>query len=281
MKKANQMFTTIGARKKAKIEGALRLINADLKSIGPKEVMELATTLRNTFGVFNAQFLALAEYHGEPQKLRWVYRELQGELHKLQTTLKNFFDNMMATVSNHKNSEEERRLVEEEHYPSPPIGHCSVALDIDLRLEHEVDPSDLDDEYGFLIRLHDPWPLGPKERYRIKIRSKCQQSEMQSLYDFIMALEDVPISSFCQCEECKGWFLHVTNKKRLFCSSRCRARKGSRASYSKIKASNPKKYEDVKTKGKERAEKSYDRRTRRKSGVRVLIGKEKKSKKED
>ncbi len=272
MKKVNKPIPVIKGRQKAVIESALKLINSDLKTIRPKEMAELAQMLHNTFGVFTLQFNALNHYYGEPQKMRPVYREIWAELRELQTRLKGFFDNMMATVRQQKSDEKLRREIEEEFLHAPPIARYSVSLEITLDLEYEPDSTEIE-EYqqdsrkndpssefmarGFFRAVRYPWPFGERNKYSIKISSRATSQEEQVLYEFITALGDIPLAALCTCAECGKWFLHTTNKKRLFCSSQCRARKGSRESYRNIKATNPKKYKDVKDKGKARADKSY------------------------
>src|SRR5271157_219043 len=129
MKKVNKGIQIIKGRKKAVIEAALMLINSDLKTLRPGEMMKLATVLLNTFGVLTMQFSALHEYYGEPQKLRYVYREIWTEVQKLQTLLKVFFDNMMATVHQQKNDKKLRREIEEDLLHAPPIARYSISLE--------------------------------------------------------------------------------------------------------------------------------------------------------
>ena len=81
--------------------------------------------------------------------------------------------------------------------------------------------------------------------------------EGEILYDFIMALNGLPLAALSPCKECGKWFLQITDREKLYCSSQCRARRASRESYKKIKASDPGKYEELKDRAKARAGKSY------------------------
>src|SRR5208283_1005383 len=257
MKKEKKRVRMIEVRSKGVLEAALKLINADLETIKPREAMELATTIHNKFGGFHSPFAALAqlsEAELRPRRAQ-VFREILAELSSRQKFLKGFFGNMMATVREHESDENYRKQVEEESAPSPPIGHCKVTLDMDLYLEYT--PDSTENEWDLLKH---PWPLGPREKYSIKIQTKAATQDETLLYKFVTALNDFTIAALGTCEECGKWFLHTTNRTKLFCSAQCRARRGSRESYRKIKANDPEAYKEVRNRGKERAEKSYQKK---------------------
>jgi len=140
-----------------------------------------------------------------------------------------------------------------------------------------------DSSEGAYGSLHHPWPLGPEEKYQIKVHSTCHTNEDRLVEDFIMALDGMPISVFHQCEECRNWFFHSANRKRRFCSSRCRAKKGSRESYNERRRNNPEAHESVLVNNRKRAKKSYERKKKDELGPGVVIGKKatKPHKKED
>jgi len=255
MKKAKKRVRMIEGRSKPVLEAALKLINTDLKTIKPREVMPLATTIHNQFGGFHSPFTALAHLSEEELRPRraQVFREILNELRSRQKVLKDFFDNMMARVREHESDEKYHKQVEEEGAPSPQIGHCKVTLGMDLYLEYQ--PDSTENEWDYI-----PWPLGPKENYSIRIQTRAATQDETLLYKFVTALNDFPMAALGRCKECKKRFLHTTNRTKLFCSAQCRARRGSRESYKKVKASDPEAYKEVKNKGKERAEKSYQKK---------------------
>jgi hypothetical protein len=80
--------------------------------------------------------------------------------------------------------------------------------------------------------------------------------EMLSLI-FLKSLNGVPISAFHRCKECNRWYLHVTRRKREYCSNLCAARAANRARRAKEKAANSETHQRQLQAGARRARDSY------------------------
>jgi hypothetical protein len=271
------------------LEAALKLINADLKTIKPQELVDLSRAVKRTFGGVG-QIVDPDADIGGIDTLR-VLRELHATLTEYQTIIGNFFKTMMATINEQQINTELHRQIKEELFHAPPIARHSVKLDLHINLYYVPKLGDLrkDPDWSrymktkpayldFVVGKHqlmNDWPFGPKDRYSInvEITSADQNNGAKLLYDFIMALKHVPLAAFCKCKECGKWFLHTSERKRVYCSSQCRARRASRESYGKIKASNPTKYEETKSRGSERAKRSYREKKKAELGDQVRVGK--------
>jgi len=82
---------------------------------------------------------------------------------------------------------------------------------------------------------------------------------------FVKALNGLSIKSIRCCLECKKWFLHLSLRRKDFCSNRCAARKASKNKRQSLKEDKEKEaaYNKVLAAGAERARKSYENRVRK------------------
>ena len=48
------------------------------------------------------------------------------------------------------------------------------------------------------------------------------------LYSFYKLLEAIPITAFRRCESCGKVFIHISKRKRNFCSNLCAAKAGNK-----------------------------------------------------
>jgi predicted amidophosphoribosyltransferase len=70
-------------------------------------------------------------------------------------------------------------------------------------------------------------------------------------------MDGMPLGALRQCAECQKWFLHISEKIKLYCSNRCAARKATRDSRARIKEEQPKKHKAILAKNRERAHEHY------------------------
>jgi hypothetical protein len=101
-----------------------------------------------------------------------------------------------------------------------------------------------------------PSKTEPADMLRFKTSVEVSPDEDGVLHHLRLALNGVPISSFKRCGECRGWFLHLTERPRKFCSHLCGARASRRNRYQEMKAKNPKLYKAQLEQGRQRARKS-------------------------
>ena len=187
-----------------------------------------------------------------------------------------FFNDMMTAINGQSTDEELRRRIKEEHHRSPPIAHYSVTLELDARLEYVPNSIDTENDPDWAATAKDEpawitsyeaaewfknlWPLAPRDRYEIRIETRAATQEDKLIYDFIMALNGLPLHTISPCKECGKWFLQITDREKMYCSPQCRARRASREAYGKIKASKSAKYKKIKSAGRKRAKKSKARK---------------------
>lgn len=70
--------------------------------------------------------------------------------------------------------------------------------------------------------------------YRLNLEDNIFKSDIEPawperVYDLIIiklikSLEGLAITTFKKCLECDKWFLHVTKKKKIYCSNKCASR---------------------------------------------------------
>ena len=92
------------------------------------------------------------------------------------------------------------------------------------------------------------------------------QSEPDSklIFCFYITLSGVDRETFRKCRECNRWFIHTSKREREFCSNKCAVRKASRKRREDIKKHQPEAYKKELEAGKQRAQKSYERKVSRK-----------------
>lgn len=85
-------------------------------------------------------------------------------------------------------------------------------------------------------------------------------------FHFLQLLDGVPLNLFRKCPECHTWFIHVSKRERIYCSTRCAARNATRKSRERLKKNDPERYSEMLRKGAERARRSYESRVRKNLG---------------
>jgi hypothetical protein len=80
------------------------------------------------------------------------------------------------------------------------------------------------------------------------------------VYHFFRNLNDAPLDAFNKCPECGHWFLNVSKRTKIYCSSKCASRHIVRK-----KREDPVYREEEKKKSRKRAQKSYESRIKKKA----------------
>lgn len=101
---------------------------------------------------------------------------------------------------------------------------------------------------------------------------KAQNYKDTLLYYFFRSLEGLPLKAIQSCIECGSFFIHTTKRKKIFCSNKCSMRKANRDRRKRIKEKDKDKYEHELAEGKKRAQKSREKRIKKKLGKNVKIG---------
>lgn len=74
-------------------------------------------------------------------------------------------------------------------------------------------------------------------------------------FKLFMSLHGVPYNAFNKCPECARWFVHVTKKKKIYCSNKCASRNIVRKTREKQRAANNEEYSEGLMTGAKRARK--------------------------
>lgn len=199
------------------------------------------------------------------------------KLEKCQKRLKEFFaiyvENAKAALKHA--SEDEKPFSELKNY----FQLAQIRLqDLNIQAEMLVRPvgASIDDIFTEIIedrevptRITEEAILGSP----VNLAFKAQTEEDTLLFYFLMALYSFPLGSIRACNECGKFFVHVSKKKKMFCSSNCAVRKANRDRRKRIKDSEPEKYKKERDKGKKRSAKSYKQRMEKKLGKKVQVGK--------
>ncbi len=108
------------------------------------------------------------------------------------------------------------------------------------------------------------WPEEEFKNTTIQVWEMATSDEETVIYNFIRSLHGATLGQFRQCPECRRYYLHTTNREKIFCSNRCAARKNSRDRRARIKNEEPDKYRDIMDENTKRARASYVNKIRQK-----------------
>ena len=129
-----------------------------------------------------------------------------------------------------------------------------------------------DDGHYEILRLPGK-PAGPIRDIQIKsLKVATDLDYGPAIIDYVAeSLKSLPKDTIKRCAECQKLFLHVSKKKKIYCSSACAWKRLSRLRRDALKQ-NPKKYKAFLKKQKETMRKYYEKR--RKAGEKVKHRKE-------
>lgn len=242
-----------------RLDWFLGFLREDLEQVSMEHKVEIGKEM--------AMILGLGNYDGPfvtvpPSVVARLVGHRGDELKRLQQSLKNTFQEIMTrfmaakkkrkTLENtwtDKTQADRIRRLYSVHFPIRLT--LSLALDEIPRVDGDSDTESL-----FMTQ----WESGALDRAELHVSTVALKDEDSLLYRFLQDLNGVPISALMRCKECHGWFVHVSQRERLYCSNRCAAKKANRDRYRRIKGETPDAYEAELQNGRERAHRSYKRK---------------------
>lgn len=246
--------------KEKELKWFLDFINEDLGSLPIADRMKLTVEVASQIHPHDFQDSF------DPDNIRGEIIEKIGpnllknlNLSSFQDKLRNFFDYMMPQIKkslSYQNETDWKSGEEIDFYPS--LG--SFSSEITIRLEARGLSCEMKEDQDTRLYRHKPESL---EKASIALLFEAKSNEDILLFNFIRALEGIPLTAIRQCRECGLWFLHISKHKRDFCSNRCAARKGSRERRKKQKNESPKKYDHELKEGAKRARNSYEKKVKK------------------
>jgi hypothetical protein len=247
------------AKQQRKLKFFLNFINVDLDKISIRKIERLGTKL--------AEHLGLVEFDGLFEKISTrVFDKLVGRkgerLKDLQKRFSSFLEQTMAHTE-YIRSHPGVWLEKDEPDPVWKIAEINPQLNVRLMItvEEEITRIDFDGVNAYQsVRLK----KDSLRDSRFRVFKVASHDFDGVIYHFIETLNGIPISTVRKCPECGGWFIHLTNRKRDYCSNRCASRKGRRERTSRMKADHPERYEEELKKSRERAHRSYENKVKSK-----------------
>jgi hypothetical protein len=232
--------------KKIKMEWFLRFLNMDLEKASSQEKMRLIMESQAAWDnylitVLNLEGLTIDEARSSP--------ELQ-KLHHMQAGLRSLIDGMRARFAELQLYQEKGKALSS---PAEKVGPWSLA-EIETTIEAKVvlpgKPKVVRmNDNGEKLRAY--WPIGDSLHTPVLIEITPAPTEKGFLFLFLRTLEGIPFSHIKECSVCKRLFLQSGERKRLFCSDQCRARKHSiEKSKKKDEEKKTRQYPQVDAKGK-------------------------------
>jgi len=209
----------------------------------------------------------------------------EDKLSTCQKRLKSFYSNFTKRFNAVVNNIVKRRQSYFELMESLSLGHenfknISIYLGIPLEktvlIDDEVKEEDVIseeevDEVDFADMDLDKIELDDRTRFYLEtlmstplilsLRSSTEEDTL--LLYFYIALQAISISPLKKCSECGTPYVHITKRKRIFCSPQCAMRKANREKRKHVKEHAPDEYEKEKAAGRKRAKKS-DRKKKKK-----------------
>ncbi len=236
-----------------KLEFFVKFINVDLDKMSIRKIERLGTKL--------AEHLGLVEFRGFFEEVPTrVFDKLVGRkgqrLKLLQKQFRLFLEDTMAQIGD-ISSHQGRWLKKDDPDPVREIAEINPQLNVRLMItvQEAITRTDFDGVNAYqLVRLKED----PLKDSRFKVFKVASHDFDGLIYHFTDTLNGIPISAVRKCPECEGWFVHLTNRKRDYCSNRCASRKGRRERTSRLKAEHPEHYEEELKKSRERAHRSYE-----------------------
>jgi hypothetical protein len=203
------------------------------------------------------------------------FNEVKTTLSRYQTELSDFIDNMMGKLGSYleycSNTKDPRQdLVALKAVET--IAATEFAGQAILRIKYpfaSLDPRQL---------LLFSWPM---EKAQIELVLEPSESEKAFLYSFLRTISGMNLRLIKRCKECGSWYVQARKRERLYCSDRCRAKKGNRERRKALKEQGGPEYELELEKGSERAKKAYDKKVREEINFNVKIGRDKRRRDEN
>jgi len=187
-----------------------------------------------------------------------------GSLELLQAPLKSFLRKMVLNIERAKSFQRDEWKTLDDIEKSCVLG----TIDFDTAVKVEAPVGLEDKSVGETILTSQSlyrWEPEALENATIVITARGKSYAESLLFHFIRSLEGIPLTSLRSCPECGNWFLHISKRKREFCSNKCASRRISREKRQRLKEENPKMYEKKLKRNAKRAHKGYKERIQKKS----------------
>jgi len=120
------------------------------------------------------------------------------------------------------------------------------------------------------VRWPEDWRTGSSLSIAV---SPIEKQEKALFLSFLLTINGLDPNAFMRCQECDQWFFRTSRRRRVFCSSKCAARKANRDRRARDKDVDPDKYSAELRRNSQRARKSYKRKVEKRLGKNVTIGK--------
>ena len=248
---------------KDSLEWFLEFLNVDLASLDDGGRAKLSTEIAMVLGY--ARWNGINEY--VPSEILDRYRLNQGaELQRLQQCLSIFFGEIMMKVYGAIDFIHDQEFLQ---IYEPLLSQLKTLSEMEPNIQATLSMQ-LEEKRGW------DWGHVPKDivhsviweetavkRAVFRVDVVARKDESSLLYNFMLALDGVPLFSLRQCEECLAFFLHLSKRDRLYCSNQCAAKSGNRRRYQKIKVENSPAYHAELVKGRERAHVAYKKVAKR------------------
>ncbi len=253
------------------LQWLLDFIEEDLKSLSEVRKLKLVTDMALTLGFpfeLGSVFSGVASGFFDTS-----LRSRIAKLDSYQDTVRRLFLKIfkkIEAVRRDRHKLEDREMLAAKSADLRSLGQRNARINMDLEINVEEITTFAIDEGGS-ENLCKRWAKGALDNSSLRLLVWASDEAEALEYLFLKLLDGLPLSALRQCPECGNWFVHVSERERVFCSSKCAAKKASRERYQRIKTESPELYEEERKKGAKRARKSYEGRTKSELGERVKI----------
>lgn len=253
-------------RKRKALEWYLKFIYTDLDKVTEQERNILSADVaaknhRQTRG----------DVHSEPGSIRQGIADIIGpglstkrNLKSAQKRLKDFFECLVDQIEKAmKRREADWLPVDQAFFPSSTSSFRTYKAVIGLQavgIAHDKKPIS---SHQFEV-LYRPRSKSIENATLTMTFDSARYGDIL-LYQLVHILEGAPLKAFRRCPQCDHFFLHFTNKKRIFCRNLCAVRYGEKKRREKKRLDNPEDYEQILRANAARARKSYTKKVKGKT----------------
>ena len=206
------------------------------------------------------------EFEGKIEK--WSQQSI---LDQCQKKIKEFLENLYINIEESASSRSNFTIREKFKFSSvlqkfEVRTNIKIQIPVTAGIEHRIVNENKDNEEWY-------HKVNKNKFYRsnFHISFESDNDEENFFLAFCFSLQGVTINSIRKCPECEKWYLHLSKKQKIYCSSQCASRFGMRTKRKKLKTENPDIHENYKKKSAKRARKSYERKMK-KNNPKAKIG---------
>jgi hypothetical protein len=252
--------------KKSLIEWYLDFIRADLKRMSDSDKIKLAfevskQILGRPSEIIGVQPTAIRDdllQEISPNFVKYIK-----ELGSLQKGLKDFMGTIFLNAQWAMNSVPQEWTPAESVSFNQSINRFKAEIEVELEAGNFNYERKEEGEKGKTKKYY----KGKKDAVKnasVALRIGGEKGNKEDIlkFNFARLLEGVPLKAFKRCSECEGFFIHLTERERFFCSNQCAARNGARKKRMTKKKEAPEAYKSDLKAGAKRARKSYIKKIR-------------------